>query len=170
MRDAAQRAARRRQPVRPAVAAAAREMLTELFGDVRARPLPRAPRGAAARMGRAAALPLVQRARTDGATASWTGGVPTGVGVWVPTPPAHAAPVDVMAGTWRPWNLSRPGELRPPPPVAVDSDAFDKEVQAVYADLAVAVGRAAADRRGVGRRPGQRHAAGPLEPDRARSC
>jgi hypothetical protein len=130
-RDAITRAKRRRQPLRPAVAAAARRLLAELFPDVRDRYLSSGPRGAAARTGRAAAQPLLARARTAGADAAWTGSVPTGAGLWTPTPPANAGPVDPTAGTWRPWNLTSPGELRPPPPPAHDSDEFAAEVQTV---------------------------------------
>ena len=133
MRDAAERAARRRLRVAPAVDAAAQAMLAELFPSVPARPLPRAARSAAARQGRAAARPLLERARTDGASATFTGTVPQGAGMWVPTPPAHAAPVEPMAGTWRPWHLTSPSELRPPPPAPYGSDDFEAETQAVYA-------------------------------------
>ena len=130
-RDAAQRAHRRRVPLRPAVGAAVRRVLAELFPDVRDRFLSDGPRGAAARTGRAAARPLIARARSDGATATWTGSAPQGDGLWVPTPPAHAAPVEPMAGTWRPWNLVTQSEFRPPPPPAHDSDEFAAEVQTV---------------------------------------
>ncbi|HEX8120106.1 MAG TPA: vanadium-dependent haloperoxidase [Solirubrobacteraceae bacterium] len=132
-RDAAERATRRRVPVRPAVDAAASALLQELFPDVQARPLPRAAPGAAARMGRAAALPLLERARTDGASATFDGAIPKGDGLWLPTPPANAAPVEPMAGTWRPWHLTSPGELRPPAPIAYDSDDFTAQAQSVYA-------------------------------------
>jgi membrane-associated phospholipid phosphatase len=84
-------------------------------------------------MGRAAALPLVARSRTDGATATWQGSAPTGDGMWIPTPPANAAPVEPMAGTWRPWNLRRPDAVRPPPPAAYGSDDFRAQAQTVYA-------------------------------------
>ena len=133
MRDAAERAARRRVAVKPAVDAAAQAMLAELFPNVQARPLPRAARSAAVRIGRTAARPLLERARTDGAAATWTGTVPQGEGLWVPTPPANAAPVEPMAGTWRPWHLRSQDELRPPPPAAPGSDEFEAETQAVFA-------------------------------------
>ncbi|HEX2087734.1 MAG TPA: vanadium-dependent haloperoxidase [Solirubrobacteraceae bacterium] len=130
--DAAARRPRTARQLRASVDAAAATMLAELFPDVRARHLSRVPRGAAARWGRVAARPLVERARTDGADATWTGTVPEGDGLWEPTPPAYAALVEPLAGTWRPWNLPRPDALRPAPPPAYGSDEFEAQAQTVY--------------------------------------
>jgi membrane-associated phospholipid phosphatase len=66
---------------------------------------------------RAAAL-AIERARTDGFDREWTGSVPEGPGKWQGTDP-----VAPLAGTWRPWVLSRGDEFRPAPPPPFDSEA-----------------------------------------------
>jgi membrane-associated phospholipid phosphatase len=65
--------------------------------------------------GQVAAL-VIARGKSDGTDAKWTGSVPTGPGKWTGT-----NPILPMAGTWKPWVLSAPGEFRPGPPVAYDS-------------------------------------------------
>lgn len=108
-----------------AVARAAADVLAYLFPG-RESGLPASARGA-----RAAAR-VIARARTDGSGAQWTGPVPSGPGVWRPTPPAFAPPLDPLAGTWRTWNLNRAAQFRPLPPPAPGTDAFDAEVEQVY--------------------------------------
>jgi membrane-associated phospholipid phosphatase len=76
---------------------------------------------------------LVARARTDGSDAVWQGTVPVGPGLWVPTPPAFAAPLEPLAGTWRTWNIDSGFALRPGPPTAFGSRAYALEVAEVYA-------------------------------------
>jgi hypothetical protein len=65
--------------------------------------------------GQVAAL-VIARGKSDGTDTKWTGSVPTGPGKWTGT-----NPILPMAGTWKPWVLSSPGEFRPGPPVAYDS-------------------------------------------------
>ena len=61
--------------------------------------------------GQVAAL-VIARGKSDGTDTNWSGSVPTGPGKWTGT-----NPVLPMAGTWKPWVLSSPGEFRPGPPV-----------------------------------------------------
>lgn len=91
----------------------------------------RAARGAAV-VGRRAAARVIARARGDGSSARWSEPVPSGPGLWQPTPPDFAQPLDPLAGTWRTWNLNRGAQFRPRPPPAPGTDAFDTEVQRVY--------------------------------------
>jgi membrane-associated phospholipid phosphatase len=65
--------------------------------------------------GQVAAL-VIARGKSDGTDAKWTGPVPVGPGKWIGT-----NPILPMAGTWKPWVLSSPGEFRPVPPIAYDS-------------------------------------------------
>jgi hypothetical protein len=60
----------------------------------------------------------VERGKTDGFDAKWSGSVPQGPGKWQGTDPIAS-----LAGTWRPWVLSRGDEFRPPAPPAFDSEA-----------------------------------------------
>jgi hypothetical protein len=82
--------------------------------------------------GRRIGAQAVAEARTDGSDAVWTGPLPVGPGLWVTTPPAFAPPLEPLAGTWRPWNLSEGSQFRPGPPPAFGSEAYSREVQEVY--------------------------------------
>jgi membrane-associated phospholipid phosphatase len=67
-------------------------------------------------LGRQVAALVIARGKSDGTDAKWSGSVPTGPGKWT-----GVNPILPMAGTWKPWVLSAPGEFRPGPPVAYDS-------------------------------------------------
>lgn len=67
-------------------------------------------------LGRQVATLAIERGKTDGSDAKWTGTVPTEPGKWNGT-----NPVLPLAGTWKPWVLSSPSEFRPGPPPAYDS-------------------------------------------------
>jgi PAP2 superfamily len=75
---------------------------------------------------------VVARARTDGSDAVFTGTIPVGPGLWVPTPPAFAPPLEPLAGTWRTWNLRSGSQLRPGPPPAFGSAAYSAEIREVF--------------------------------------
>jgi membrane-associated phospholipid phosphatase len=92
----------------------------------------RRPKGALA-TGRRIGEHVVAAARTDGSDAVWQGTVPVGPGLWVPTPPAFAAPLEVLAGTWRTWNVGSGSQFRPPAPPRFGSPAYVREVAEVYA-------------------------------------
>ena len=68
-------------------------------------------------LGRQVAVLVIARGKSDGTgTPNWTGSVPTGPGKWTGT-----NPILPMAGTWKPWVLSSPGEFRPGPPITYNS-------------------------------------------------
>ena len=77
-------------------------------------------------LGRQVGAVVVERARSDGSTAAWTGSVPTGPGLWVGT-----NPVEPMAGTWKTWALSDSSQFRPGPRAAYDSAELRQEVDEV---------------------------------------
>jgi hypothetical protein len=119
---------------RAAVAGAAATVLAYLYPEATAvfdelaegeRPRP------ALAQGRRIGARAVAEARTDGSDAAWPGPVPVGPGLWVPTPPAFAPPLEPLAGTWRPWNLTDGSQFRPGPPPAFGSQAYAHEIQEV---------------------------------------
>ena len=128
-------ATRVRRGQRAAVAGAAATVLDYLFPDraaafdeLAARERPHS----AVLLGRGIGAAVVARARRDGSDAAWSGSVPVGPGLWVPTPPAFAAPLEPLAGTWRPWNITRGSQLRPAPPPAFGGKRYAREVREVY--------------------------------------
>jgi hypothetical protein len=50
----------------------------------------------------------------------------------VPTPPAFAPPLEVLAGTWRTWNIRSGSQFLPDPPPAFGGKAYAREVAEVY--------------------------------------
>ncbi|HET9674389.1 MAG TPA: vanadium-dependent haloperoxidase [Gaiellaceae bacterium] len=75
---------------------------------------------------------MIARAESDGSSAVWDGTRPTGPGLWTPTPPAVAPPLEPLAGTWRTWNLDSGSQFRPGPPPAYGSATFLSELHEVY--------------------------------------
>jgi membrane-associated phospholipid phosphatase len=75
---------------------------------------------------------VVANARTDGSDAVWQGTIPVGPGLWVPTPPAFAAPLEPHAGTWQPWNIRNGSRFRPGPPPAFGGRQYVRELREVY--------------------------------------
>jgi membrane-associated phospholipid phosphatase len=67
-------------------------------------------------LGRAVGTMVVEYARADGTSATWTGSVPDGPGLW-----QGANPAEPMAGTWKPWVLASGSQFRLSPPPAHDS-------------------------------------------------
>jgi hypothetical protein len=120
-----------------AVAGAASTVLTYLYPDESARVNALAaqlasPGSSAFARGTQVGQLLVARAKSDGSDAVWTGTAPEGPGYWAPTPPAFLPPLEPLAGTWRPWNLSSGVQFRPGPPPAYGSPAFQAEMLEVY--------------------------------------
>jgi hypothetical protein len=83
-------------------------------------------------IGRQVGALAVERAKGDGADAVWRGTVPTGDGLWVPAKPfKNDQPTEPLAGTWRPWLMPTGSSLRPPPPPAYQSSAWQAEADTV---------------------------------------
>ena len=118
-----------------AVDGAAVTVLSDLFPD-RAQafaglvPRPRSRSGWA--LGQRVGARVVARSRSDGSDAEWRGSVPTGQGVWVPTPPGFAPPLEPLVGSWRTWNIRSGSALRPGPPPAFGSRRWVRELREVY--------------------------------------
>lgn len=80
-------------------------------------------------LGRAVARRVLDRAIQDGSATAWTGAVPTGAGMWAPTPPRRVqSPFDPLAGAWRTWVLPSGSVYRLPPPPALGSPAFVRDL------------------------------------------
>jgi len=115
------------------VGGAAAEVLSFFYPDRSAYFDALAGSGDAVTTGRDLGEIIVDRARTDGADAPWTGSRPTTPGAWVPTPPAFPPrPLEPLAGTWRTWNLVNGSQFRPDPPPAFGSPRWRAEMQQVY--------------------------------------
>jgi membrane-associated phospholipid phosphatase len=70
--------------------------------------------------------------QADGADAEWDGDIPVGEGYWQPTPPRFwPTPLDPLAGTWKPWVLPSGDALRPDPPPAWGTPAWQAQLAAV---------------------------------------
>jgi PAP2 superfamily len=82
--------------------------------------------------GRTIGALVVERARTVGSDGVWQGAVPVGPGLWVPTSPTLAAPLEPLAGTWRTWNLTSGSQLRPEPPLTLGNMRYATEIREVY--------------------------------------
>jgi PAP2 superfamily len=132
MRDASRLPRKHR---RAAVAGAASTVLMYLYPD-RAAAFAELADGERPRfgleLGRRIGARVVARARTDGSDAVFQGTIPVGPGLWVPTPPAFAPPLEPLTGTWRPWNISSASRFRPGPPPAFGSRRYNRELREVY--------------------------------------
>jgi hypothetical protein len=128
MAEAASRSPRAK---RAALAGAASTVLAYLYSDDAERF--RALGAGGSPLGRRIGARLVRRARSDGSDAVWTGTAPVGPGRWIPTPPIFAPPLEVPAGTWRPWNLPSGSRFRPSAPPRPGSARYAAELREVYA-------------------------------------
>ena len=80
-------------------------------------------------LGTAVAQRVMDRAMADGSAQAWTGAVPTGEGMWQPTPPRRVqVPFDAMAGSWRTWIIPSGSAYRPGPPPAIGSPQFKADL------------------------------------------
>ena len=112
----------------PASADALQQLLTEQGAAGTGGVHPEFTRGVA--VGRAAGDELVEHLMTDGFTAPWTGTVPVGPGMWIPTalPPAGA-----MLGSATPYFMDTGSQFRPAAPPAFLSPAFNADLADVVA-------------------------------------
>jgi membrane-associated phospholipid phosphatase len=79
-------------------------------------------------LGRQVAEKVLERARSDGSDAVWTGTIPTGPCMWTGTNPGN-----VTQPNWRPILLSSPSEFRSPPPPSCQSAEVRADTEAVKA-------------------------------------
>jgi membrane-associated phospholipid phosphatase len=85
-------------------------------------------------LGAAVARRVLDRAMTDGSAAAWGGTIPTGAGMWKPTPPRLVqSPFDPLAGTWKPWIIPAGDAFRLGPPPAVGSPQFSADMAELLA-------------------------------------
>jgi membrane-associated phospholipid phosphatase len=77
-------------------------------------------------LGKQVAALAIERGKSDGIDAKWTGTVPNEPGKWTGT-----NPVFPMAGTWKPWVLASVSEFRPGPPVPYDSPEKKAELDQI---------------------------------------
>lgn len=75
-------------------------------------------------LGTAAAERVIALARTDGLTASWTGSVPTGPGMWFSSTKPATPPATPMLGRMRPYFLTSNDQFRPAAPPAFGSSEY----------------------------------------------
>jgi membrane-associated phospholipid phosphatase len=76
-------------------------------------------------LGTAVARRVLEHAMADGSAAVWTGTVPTGAGMWAPTPPRRVRePFDPLAGSWRTWIIPSGDAFRLDPPPEPGSARF----------------------------------------------
>jgi membrane-associated phospholipid phosphatase len=77
-------------------------------------------------LGRKVAARVIERAKSDGSDAVWTGTIPIGPCAWKGTNPAN-----VTSPTWKPFLLKSTDEFRPPPPPACDSAQVQADLKEV---------------------------------------
>jgi membrane-associated phospholipid phosphatase len=77
-------------------------------------------------LGKAVAAKAVARAAADGASAVYTGTLPTGPGLW-----SGPTALEPLAGTWKTWILASPSQLRAGPPPAFGSAEFQAQLDEV---------------------------------------
>lgn len=86
-------------------------------------------------LGRAVGQKVIARLKADGYDQKWDGKRPAGIGgppqYWDDPPGLITPPVQPLAGTWKPWVLSKGDQYRPPAPAAYGSPEFMKELNEV---------------------------------------
>jgi membrane-associated phospholipid phosphatase len=82
-------------------------------------------------LGRIVAQDVINRAKSDGATAPWNGTVPTGPGKWVSTASPPQPPLLPNWGNVTPWLLNSSNLIMPPSPPVYGSAQFNASLQEV---------------------------------------
>jgi hypothetical protein len=110
----------------PAAAAALDQKVLDQGSDAPGQVHPQFSRGVAA--GRDAGDAMIEHLKNDGFTRPWTGTVPTGPGIWVPSalPPAGG-----VLGAVTPYFMTSGSQFRPAPPPAFGSVAFNVDLNEV---------------------------------------
>lgn len=110
----------------PAAATSLDQLVAEQGTNAPGQTHPEFTRGVA--IGQAAGDALVEHLKNDGFTKPWTGTVPTGPGMWIPTtlPPGGGT-----LGAVTPYFMSNGSQFRPAPPPAFGSAAFNTDLAEV---------------------------------------
>ena len=82
-------------------------------------------------LGRAAAVSVIEAAKSDRAGAAWTGSVPTGPDKWSSRIDPPQPPLGPQLGGMRPFFMTTGADFRPAPPPPYDSPAFRAAVAEV---------------------------------------
>jgi hypothetical protein len=83
-------------------------------------------------LGKAVGDLAVTRGEDDGSDAIFDlAQMPKGLGIWQPTPPGFADPLEPLGGQWKPWVLERGDQFRPVPFPEYGSPAWKSELLAV---------------------------------------
>lgn len=84
-------------------------------------------------LGASVASQILALRGNDGSNAKVVYNPAPGPGVWVPTPPAYAQPLDPQWGQVTPFALTSGTQFQPPPPPAIDSPQYAAEYNQVKA-------------------------------------
>jgi membrane-associated phospholipid phosphatase len=113
------------------VPTAATDLDAKLARQGHARPgKPHPDYGRGVEIGRAAGDAVIAHVMNDGFTATWTGSIPVGDGLWTTT---VLPPAGVMLGQVTPWFMTSGDQFRPAPPPQYLSPAFNADVDKVLA-------------------------------------
>lgn len=128
-----------------AIAAAASDVMQEIFPEAPAARYRKRAEAVAARygdreaadrglaLGHDVARAVIKKTRTDGSQRTWDGKRPRGRGSWEPPPGSLARPVAPLAGTWATWVLTSGDQFRAPPPPKYGSEEFLAQTREVLA-------------------------------------
>jgi PAP2 superfamily len=75
-------------------------------------------------LGTSVATQILADRANDGSATKVTYNPTPGPGVWVPTPPKYAPPIDPQWGLSTPFALTSGGQFQPPPPPAINSPEY----------------------------------------------
>jgi membrane-associated phospholipid phosphatase len=84
-------------------------------------------------LGKSVATQILALRSHDGSSVKGVYSPTPGPGVWVPTPPLFAPPIDPAWGSVTPFALTSGSQFQPPPPPAIDSAQYAAELNQVKA-------------------------------------
>ena len=82
------------------------------------------PKAQGIALGTSVATQILALRANDGSTTKVVYNPTPGPGVWVPTPPKYAPPIDPQWGQVTPFALTSGGQFQPPPPPAITSPEY----------------------------------------------
>jgi hypothetical protein len=116
-----------------AAAAAAHACLVALYPEQRAALDARYEAGPGAEVGEAVAAAVLALRAHDGSDVVVSAPIGSGPGAWVPTPPAFRPALEPGWGNVEPFLLRSGSALRPPPPPAVGSRRYARDLREIAA-------------------------------------